>query len=735
MSVVLKKELEVDSRAIMQNATLAVRDIYDAIVELVTNADDRYQILSRKNRVEIGILRRRGQPSVLIVRDFADGMTAETMKVKLSRIGGRVSGMEQGLAVRGTNSRGAKDVAALGDVTFESIAEDGRLHKCRISKFFDFELYESRGVTEKDRNRLGIHQGTGTSVTVSIDPRFRVPNHRDFTKKVTTLVPLRDIVQQKNTKIVVSDLQHNREDEITLPSFSGKKRLSERFFVPGYPDMEAKLVIYRAQQPFKRDTPRFRLGGLLIKSKHAIHESTLFDPELEKDPCAAWFYGRLTCEAIDDLWNEFDNRHSSKQPPLDSNPIPILDPSRRSGLTREHPVVRSLYKEALKRLRPLVEVERRREQNERSRVESSETRKRLTALEKVANKFIEQHTDEDEDDTSRDQSGIEKGSRFRIQGFALSPPYLKIVVGHSRQCHLSVRQEVFPEVEAGDSVQLKCLTPELGVDRPFVPLKSHPSQEGVLRASWSVTALQRTNVTGLRAQVGSIIAETMIEILGSEAEQYTDIQTLQFQKKRYRVSGRNRKRVRLLAPLSIVDSFGNEFEFEMKGAGYRVTGSSKLVTKVRLGVAMADLSVSATRDNNNSGKLRAYLGSHIAETDIVVASPIGASISIKLEDVTFGAQRYRWKKNVLEIAARHASLSRYLGSKSEQFPGQEKSHFRVLLAEIVADAVCPEVLRHRIQSNPTDYENADWDLYYAEFSELMDKFLPGAHQLVVPDTD
>ena len=89
MSVVLKKDLEVDSRTIMQNAKLAVRDIYDAIVELVTNADDRYQVLHKRDRVEIEIRRHRGQPSLLIVRDFADGMTSETMQQKLSRIGGR----------------------------------------------------------------------------------------------------------------------------------------------------------------------------------------------------------------------------------------------------------------------------------------------------------------------------------------------------------------------------------------------------------------------------------------------------------------------------------------------------------------------------------------------------------------------------------------------------------------------------------------------------------------------
>ncbi len=119
MAAVKRRPLEVASRRVAQDAKLAIRDVYDAIVELVTNADDRYQILRTEGRVEIELGRQgTGQPSILRVRDFADGMTTDQMNRKLGRIGGRVSGLEEGQAVRGTNSRGAKDIAALGKVTF-----------------------------------------------------------------------------------------------------------------------------------------------------------------------------------------------------------------------------------------------------------------------------------------------------------------------------------------------------------------------------------------------------------------------------------------------------------------------------------------------------------------------------------------------------------------------------------------------------------------------------------------
>ena len=87
------------------------------------------------------------------------------------------------------------------------------------------------------------------------------------------------------------------------------------------------------------------------------------------------------------------------------------------------------------------------------------------------------------------------------------------------------------------------------------------------------------------------------------------------------------------------------------------------------------------------------------------------------------------------IAARHPSLKRYLGSKEAGFPGQNNRHFRVLIGEIVADAVCARLLRQNERARPEDYEGADWDIYYSEFSRLMTRFLPIAHKLAVPDAD
>ena len=167
MLKVRQRKLEVAQRTIFQNASLSIRDIYDAIVELVTNADDRYQILGICGRIEIELDRRRDAPGVLRVRDFADGMSTDVMEKKISRMGGRVSGLESGKAVRGTNSRGAKDVAALGLVRFESIASDGLLHKCEITTQFKFSLWET------------VYCSTEVNIFNTFDS-FRTPDNLEF---------------------------------------------------------------------------------------------------------------------------------------------------------------------------------------------------------------------------------------------------------------------------------------------------------------------------------------------------------------------------------------------------------------------------------------------------------------------------------------------------------------------------------------------------------------------------
>jgi len=725
------RSISAHRRALIQAAKHSVRDIFDAIVELVTNSDDRYQILGTEGVIDIEIERRRGKtPSVLIVRDFADGMNAAIMEKKLSFIGGRDSGLDKGEAVRGTHSRGAKDVAALGRIVFQSIAGDGKFHSCEITPYFEFILHESQEITPKIRRALGIPKGTGTLVKIELDHTQRVPQYDNLKDQICRLTSLRGVLADNRRKVVLRDIGKNRKDVLSAPFVESIVRLKEQLIIPNYPDAKAKLIICRAKKRFDKEPQRFRLGGILVESKRAIHEATLLDSGLESNPHAFWFYGRLVCPYIDELCNQFDDRFEAKLPPEEHNPTYLLDPARRSGLTREHPFVRALFGEALKRLRPLVEEERKREEHEKSRIESEATRKRLNALGKAVLNFMQDFGEEEE--PSRDPNGKHPESHFLERGYALSPPFTQMIVGHSRLFWLNVRQDIFPELEVGSTVQIECLSQDLSSDKRYCGLEPHPTRENVLRAIWKVKAIHPTQATAIRVRVGPITDESIIEILESEADKYRDVSKLCFSAKRYSMrTDQKRKKIRILAPLILVPE-STSIDVNTDSKHFEVTGHKVLHPYAELNVATCELGIRCD-GKEASGTLFAELGDDIAKASISSHVPLGADLAIKLEDIDLVNQRYRWRQNVLEIAARHPSLIRYLGDKQHNFPGQESRHFRVLVAEVVADAVCALLLRRHVQANPGEYEDADWDTYYAQYSKYMTKFLPLAHELQCPE--
>jgi len=170
-------ELRADPRYKRQNMERAMRGrIERGLVELITNSDDSYRDLeekgaqsSRKMRIEIE-RRKLGQPSVLIVRDKAEGMTREEMFQKLGTLGKRTSGFEKGRPRRGLHGRGARDVAAFGPVHFGCVKDEDYNHlvippslKCR------FTQSHPKKVTSDIRKKLHILRGNGTVVT-EVDP-------------------------------------------------------------------------------------------------------------------------------------------------------------------------------------------------------------------------------------------------------------------------------------------------------------------------------------------------------------------------------------------------------------------------------------------------------------------------------------------------------------------------------------------------------------------------------------
>ncbi len=112
--------------------------------------------------------------------------------------------------------------------------------------------------------------------------------------------------------------------------------------------------------------------------------------------------------------------------------------------------------------------------------------------------------------------------------------------------------------------------PEPMIDEP------HPTREGVLKATWQLSGLEPSSATGMRARVGSINAECVVEVLGSEADRYRNVIDLGFERDRYRLKlGAGPKKVRLLAPTRMVrEPMGIEVSIE--NSRFKITGERTL---------------------------------------------------------------------------------------------------------------------------------------------------------------
>src|SRR3990172_4881070 len=156
-------------RGFRQDAELAMgADPIRAIVELVTNSDDAYVKLggTRKGSLRIEVDRRRKGTvrAFVMVKDRAGGMTLQEMQERLGKEAGRTSGFEGELPVRGLLGRGAKDCAAFGRVTWESVTvgEAARWELSPSGRYKGFRRKLPKDHTEK----------AGTLACVQIDSRF-----------------------------------------------------------------------------------------------------------------------------------------------------------------------------------------------------------------------------------------------------------------------------------------------------------------------------------------------------------------------------------------------------------------------------------------------------------------------------------------------------------------------------------------------------------------------------------
>ncbi|MBI4332328.1 MAG: hypothetical protein HY673_13710 [Chloroflexi bacterium] len=151
---------------------------------------------------------------------------------------------------------------------------------------------------------------------------------------------------------------------------------------------------------------------------------------------------------------------------------------------------------------------------------------------------------------------------------------------------------------------------------------------------------------------------------------------------------------------------------------------------------------------NSRAEIRASVNGGDAMTHVtVVTEPdMGIQFKISLVSEDLGKFRAMWgdregKPHLLKVSARHRSLARYLGPPPD-YDGQNAPHFRVLLAEIVAEAVCRKTLLLESKERTWEFRWADSredhliaDDVLSSFQERVRDFVADAHAIMLSDAE
>ncbi len=351
----------VNGRYFRENFAQGGIDLVQVIPELVTNADSAIALGGRGSGTIVlrfgspdpvfaaewtRAMRRLRAPALLGWRhelrctDDGVGMDAESVDRRLGALGALPDGAGQ----RGLFGRGLRDVwLAQGGGRIESVRGGRRVE----SWFFPSGGDEPYAYVHVRDEVTG--DPSGTCITVPL-ASGRPPANARLRRLVGQLVQLRPVLEDPARQLWL-ELPGDAAQLVTLPAPEPDPErpvlADEEIEVAA--GVRARVIVRRAAEPIPLSPSRAtRLGGLVIRSGRAAHETTLAGHEGE--PGARHLYGEVICEALEGL----------QRAALESPRPNVVVKVDRSGLNEHHPTVQKLYAGIERVLRPIVAAEERR---------------------------------------------------------------------------------------------------------------------------------------------------------------------------------------------------------------------------------------------------------------------------------------------------------------------------------------------------------------------------------------
>ncbi len=360
----------VHARYFRENFAQGGIDLVQIIPELVTNADAAIASAGHsRGRIVLSLgapdpdflvrwrdqLRHLRAPAItdwhheLRCTDDGMGVNAATVDARLGALGVAPDHTGQ----RGLFGRGLRDVwLAQGGGRIEGVhggrAVESWFFPAAGDAPYAFAHVLDESATPAHSRALGLQAG-GTRVTVPLTMPT-LPSNVRLRRMVAQLVQLRVVLADPQRQVWL-ELPEEPAALVTCPVLEPDPERPVLFDdeVILQAGVAAQFTIRRAGEPIPISPSRAtRLGGLVITSSRAAHETTLGG--YEGAPGARHLYGEVRCEAIESL----------QRRALGAPRPQVVVRVDRSGLNEHHPLTRRLYAAIDSILGPIVAEEERR---------------------------------------------------------------------------------------------------------------------------------------------------------------------------------------------------------------------------------------------------------------------------------------------------------------------------------------------------------------------------------------
>lgn len=268
----------------------------------------------------------------------------------------------------------------------------------------------------------------------------------------------------------------------------------------------------------------------------------------------------------------------------------------------------------------------------------------------------------------------------------------------------------------------------------------YSEERGYLHANVKLAGQEICDAVVVEATTASgEVAEAMGSVKAPREERMES--PLEFARPSVTVKLNSPKRLLLLARGELVESAGQRAHVRISSDDFQVRGQYVEMNETETGHYRGWAKVVGTR-SGAEGQLIAELGDHEAMCDLAVRDselPPKGGVSIKLVDKEVGIFRSQFDRenpNLLEIFAKHPTVARYLINEGEgNYGGQDTPHFRLLMAEIVAESVARRVMRDDDEDGGGVMRYRDTGQFLYAHQEKFQEFAKKAHRIMMPQRE